>query len=154
MPTLTRIVFLCSKCGLGLPDDEKRYWHSHDYEVRGGSLALPMPKLMPEIGVQAAERQALLTLQKTYGKTWHTWQVDRGDHLPLGPAQLMMALTADGQLCPKLAKQREQDEGINIDKKREERKDFPDYKPLPGADPWQAGQAVQVQPQPVEFKKG
>lgn len=43
-----------------------------------------MPKLMPELGVQAAERQALLSLQKTYGKTWHTWQVDRYDSLPYG----------------------------------------------------------------------
>jgi Protein of unknown function (DUF1264) len=43
-----------------------------------------MPKLMPELGVQAAERQALLSLQKTYGKTWHTWQVDRFDSLPYG----------------------------------------------------------------------
>ena len=34
----------------------------------------------------------------TYGKTWHTWQVDRGDKVPLGPPQLMMAFTADGQV--------------------------------------------------------
>ena len=38
-----------------------------------------------------------------YGKTWHTWQVDRGDKLPLGILQLMMALTEDGQLDPKVA---------------------------------------------------
>lgn len=43
-----------------------------------------MPRLMPELGVEAAERQSLIDLQKTYGKTWHTWQVDRGDALPLG----------------------------------------------------------------------
>jgi hypothetical protein len=67
-----------------LDTEEKKFWHSHDYEVRGGSLALPMPKLMPELGVEAAERQSLLDLQKTYGKTWHTWQVDRSDALPYG----------------------------------------------------------------------
>ena len=33
----------------------------------------------------------------TYGKTWHFWQVDRGDKLPLGIPQLMMGFTADGQ---------------------------------------------------------
>lgn len=34
----------------------------------------------------------------TYGKTIHTWQVDRGDTLPLGAPQLMMSPTADGQV--------------------------------------------------------
>jgi hypothetical protein len=38
----------------------------------------------------------------TYGKTFHTWQVDRGDVLPLGPPQLMMSATADGQVKPTL----------------------------------------------------
>lgn len=28
-----------------------------------------------------------------YGKTYHFWQVDRGDKLPLGEPQLMMAFT-------------------------------------------------------------
>jgi hypothetical protein len=79
-----------------LDDEEKKYWHSHDYEVRGGSLALPMPKLMPELGVQAAERQALLSLQKTYGKTWHTWQVDRYDSLPYGTLlHIFLTFTAE-----------------------------------------------------------
>lgn len=67
-----------------MPADEKKYWHSHDFEVRGGSLAMPMPKGVPESVVQVPEKQALATLQKTYGKTWHTWQVDRGDNLPFG----------------------------------------------------------------------
>ncbi|CDH56244.1 duf1264-domain-containing protein [Lichtheimia corymbifera JMRC:FSU:9682] len=137
----------------GLPDDEKKYWHSHDYEVRGGSLAMPMPKGVPEAVVQVPEKQALATLQKTYGKTWHTWQVDRGDNLPYGPAQLMMALTADGQLDPKLDEERERDEGISTQKKKEERKDyFEPYQPHAGADNWQTGSAVQVKPEEVPFK--
>ncbi len=32
----------------------------------------------------AAETLEMNTLVDTYGKTWHTWQVDRGDNLPLG----------------------------------------------------------------------
>jgi hypothetical protein len=43
----------------------------------------------------------------TYGKTWHTWQVDRGDKLPLGIPQLMMAFTADGQLNSTVAAERD-----------------------------------------------
>jgi hypothetical protein len=42
------------------------------------------------------------TKANTYGKTFHTWQVDRGDVLPLGPPQLMMSATADGQVQPTL----------------------------------------------------
>ena len=34
----------------------------------------------------AAEAAEMSKLVDTYGKTWHTWQVDRGDTLPLGEA--------------------------------------------------------------------
>ena len=36
----------------------------------------------------AAEAAEMAKLVDTYGKTWHTWQVDRGDTLPLGEALL------------------------------------------------------------------
>jgi hypothetical protein len=29
---------------------------------------------------------------------FHFWQFDKGDTLPIGPPQLMMAITADGRL--------------------------------------------------------
>ena len=32
----------------------------------------------------SAEMVEMRKLVDTYGKTWHTWQVDRGDTLPLG----------------------------------------------------------------------
>ena len=37
-------------------------------------------------------------LSTTYGKTIHTWQVDKGDKLPLGSPTIMMAFTEDGKL--------------------------------------------------------
>jgi hypothetical protein len=43
-----------------------------------------------------AEHMDMQKLVNTYGKTWHLWQVDRGDPLPYGPPSLMMSLTADG----------------------------------------------------------
>jgi hypothetical protein len=55
-----------------LPEDEKKLWHSHIYEIKGGSLV--GPRL-----AEAAEKEALKKLVNTYGKTFHTWQVDRGD---------------------------------------------------------------------------
>lgn len=74
-----------------LPDEEKRLWHSHEYEVKSGFYFLPgIPGLI--------ERQDLEKVCKTYGKVFHFWQVDIGDTLPLGIPQLMMALTRDGQI--------------------------------------------------------
>lgn len=72
-----------------LPAEEKKYWHSHIYEVKSGLLVAPG---VPE----SAEHKEMGKLIGTYGKTWHFWQVDRGDPLPYGPPTLMMALTQDG----------------------------------------------------------
>jgi hypothetical protein len=44
------------------------------------------------------ERRDLEKVAKTYGKIIHFWQVDRGDVVPLGLPQIMMALTREGQL--------------------------------------------------------
>src|SRR4029077_18667597 len=73
-----------------LPAEEKKLWHSHNYEVKSGEL------IAPDMS-EAAEKDLMKVLIGTYGKTWHFWQVDRGDKLPLGIPQLMMGFTADGQ---------------------------------------------------------
>src|ERR1700712_1615184 len=53
-----------------LPEDEKKLWHSHHYEVKSGELVAPgVPK--------PAEHAFMQDLVTTYGKTWHTWQIDR-----------------------------------------------------------------------------
>jgi hypothetical protein len=81
---------------LTLPDAEKPLWHTHEFEVKGGVLFMP--------GVPGvAERRDLEKVCRTYGKTVHFWQVDRGDALPLGLPQIMMALTREGQLRQDLA---------------------------------------------------
>ncbi|MFS7949491.1 putative Oil body-associated protein [Helianthus anomalus] len=81
---------------LTLPDTKKPMWLNHEYEVKSGVLFLP--------GVPGpVERKDLEKVAKTYGKTIHFWQVDRGDELPLGLPQVIMALTRDGQLYPSLA---------------------------------------------------
>lgn len=99
---------------LTLPDSEKPLWHSHEYEVKSGVLFVP--------GVPGpVERQDLEKVAKTYGKTFHFWQVDRGDQLPLGLPQLMMALTRDGQLYPNLAKEIETRYGVSFEKERQNR---------------------------------
>ena len=70
----------------GLPDEEKRYWHSHQFEVKSGQLTAPG---IPE----PVEHEIMKKLVNTYGKTWHTWQYDRYGDLPLGVPQLMMGFT-------------------------------------------------------------
>lgn len=92
-----------------------------------------------------AENELMQKLVTTYGKTWHTWQIDRGDTLPLGLPKLMMGFTADGQGDPKLVEQRDQDFGISSPKKRQDRAEK--IKPgeiVEGADAWQKGEAFQI----------
>ncbi|CAA6668187.1 unnamed protein product [Spirodela intermedia] len=99
---------------LSLPDEEKPLWHSHEYEVKSGVLFMPS---IPAV----FERMDLEKVCKTYGKTFHFWQVDRGDALPLGLPQIMMALTGDGQLREDLAHSVEQRFGRSFAKERESR---------------------------------
>ncbi|KXZ48634.1 hypothetical protein GPECTOR_26g537 [Gonium pectorale] len=55
------------------------------------------------------------SLPQEVRKYWHShvYEVDRGDPLPLGPPQLMMAYTADGQLPPDALAQRDREEGVD-----------------------------------------
>jgi hypothetical protein len=120
-----------------LPADEKKFWHSHNYEVKSGALTAPGAS-------EAAEKDLMKALIGTYGKTWHTWQVDRGDKLPLGIPQLMMAFTADGQLDPKILSERDKLYPTSVAAKKAARADIPEAKVDPGADAWQKGSAVQL----------
>ncbi|PON36209.1 hypothetical protein PanWU01x14_330100 [Parasponia andersonii] len=97
-----------------LPDSEKPLWHSHEYEVKSGMLFMP--------GIPGPiERKDMEKLVKTYGKTYHFWQVDRGDAIPLGLPQLMMAFTRDGQLYDHLAKDVEKRFGVSFEEERAKR---------------------------------
>ncbi|MEY2530282.1 MAG: hypothetical protein QOI96_367 [Verrucomicrobiota bacterium] len=119
-----------------LPAEEKRLWHSHNYEVKSGVLTAPGM-------ADAAEKDLMKVLIGTYGKTWHTWQIDRGDKLPLGIPQLMMGFTADGQAKAAIVSERDQLYGSSAAKKAA-RADIADVKLDPGADAWQKGAAVQL----------
>jgi len=124
-----------------LPAEEKKLWHSHNYEVKSGVLTAPEM-------ADAAEKDLVKVLIGTYGKTWHMWQVDRGDKIPMGIPQLMMAFTKDGQASPSILAERDKLYGASASKKTA-RADIPDTKIDPGADGWQKGQAVQLVLQPV-----
>ena len=121
----------------GLPAAEKQLWHSHRYEVMSGLLTAP--------GASAAAEQSLMQeLVTTYGKTWHLWQVDRGDVLPLGLPKLMMGFTADGQIDPTLVAARERGLRRTTAAVQADRAGFANRPIAAGADAWQEGAAFQL----------
>jgi Protein of unknown function (DUF1264) len=106
----------------GLPDDEKPYWHPHNYEILSGQLSAPG---LPDV----AERAFLEQLMNSYGKTWHTWHTGRhdgepGDPLPLGDAKLMWSFNRDGEADERLKRDFERGMGIDEADKRAQRRRF------------------------------
>ena len=123
----------------GLPDGEKRYWHSHQFEVRSGQLTAP--------GIpQPVEHEIMKKLVNTYGKTWHTWQYDQHSDLPLGVPQLMMGFTQPGQAQESLVKQVEKEVNYRVEDRLKDREDIEAAPVLAGANGWQQGKTYQIQP--------
>jgi hypothetical protein len=121
------------------PEEEKALWHSHRHETLSGTLVMP--------GIPApVEHTAIATLVSTYGKTWHTWQVDKDSTLPTGIPQLMMGFTEDGQLKAELLQTRDMDLVIKTAVVRKAREDLASTAPQPdaGADAWKDGNAQQL----------
>ena len=95
--------------------------------------------LVPNAVWEVAETEEMKEVIGLYGKTYHFWQVDRGDVLPLGKPELMMSFTEDDQVSgPKerlagrmtdalqvpwdKVKDRDERYEISTEKKREARK--------------------------------
>jgi Protein of unknown function (DUF1264) len=127
-----------------LPDEEKRLWHSHHYEVKSGELIAPG---IPEL----AERTYFKDLVSTYGKTFHTWQVDRDD-FPYGIPQLMMGFTQDGQFDESLVEARDRRFGVSRKPRRACRAGIPMPSLIPGANSWETGTTVQTGLQEIALK--
>ena len=120
-----------------LPAEERRLWHSHHYEVGSGELIAP--------GVPEPAGHALMRdLITTYGKTWHTWQIDRDQGFPMGIPQLMMGFTADGQIDAASLADRDRRYGVRTEQRRRDRSDIPAPQVEAGANAWQGGRTVQL----------
>jgi Protein of unknown function (DUF1264) len=130
-----------------LPLDERKLWHSHSYEVKSGELVAPgIPK--------PAEHAFMEKLASTYGKTWHTWNTDKGQTLPTGHPMLMMGFTGDGQIHEDMMADRDRRMKTSS---AGEKKDRADLKPPPivaGANSWESGPALQLSLGPVTNKRG
>ena len=104
-----------------LPDEERDYWHPHNFEVLSGELVAPG---LPD----AAEKAFLRRLLNSYGKTWHTWHTGRhdapGHDLPLGDPQLMWSFNRDGECDERLKQDRNDAMRIDPGSKREQRQDL------------------------------
>ncbi len=129
----------------GLPEDEKRLWHSHRYEVKSGQLIAPG---IPEM----AEHTYFGDLVSTYGKTFHTWQIDRDD-FPYGIPQLMMGFTQDGQVNQSMLDARDRRLGVSWQRRRQDRADIPMPNLVPGANSWESGRTVQTSLQERDLKR-
>ncbi|OBZ75604.1 hypothetical protein A0H81_04238 [Grifola frondosa] len=81
----------------------------------------------------------MLELLRTYGKSIHTWAIDISPDLPLGPPNLMMSYTGEGQGPPEqMIKKRDETCGMNTDAKKELRKGYlPSYNVVDGSDEWE-----------------
>lgn len=101
-----------------------------------------------------AEQPAMLELQKTYGKTIHTWAIDQHPELPLGPPSLMMSYTPRHPMNVEAVKRRDEKYGLDSDAKRELRKGYlPPYETVEGADAWeQSGKGVRFEAVETEVK--
>lgn len=135
-----------------LPPEEQRLWHSHAYEVKAG--------LWTDVGVpEALQRSEMASLAKTYGKFWCTWQVDRGDALPLGAPALMASPQAvePGRARADLVARRDVAYGVDSSaaglKAARVEMDEPEWI-NPNADYWRVhGKGFAVDVVPVEMKR-
>jgi hypothetical protein len=128
---------ISEKLFIALPEDEKKLWHSHHYEVKSGALIAPgLP--------MKAEHEFMEEVVSTYGKTWHTWHTDLDKELPYGSPQLMMGFTKDGQLNKKIQEARDKRFGISTEEKRKDRITISAPNIQAGANAWENGEVKQL----------
>jgi hypothetical protein len=84
-------------------------------------LIMPNPNV-PNAVWELAESEEMKEVIGLYGKTYHFWQVDRGDTLPLGKSELMMSFTKDEQVPWEKVKDRDERYGVETSRKKEVRK--------------------------------
>lgn len=108
-----------------LSSEERPLWHSHVFEVKSGMLIMPGPHILSSAW-ETAETKEMEDVVTLYGKTYHLWQTDRGDTLPLGKPELMMSFTGEGQFdFERHVGERDKRFGVDYRRKREAREGIP-----------------------------
>jgi hypothetical protein len=119
-----------------LPEEEKKLWHSHQYEVKSGTLFAPG---IPDV----ADHELMEKLVSTYGKTIHTWHTDQQRTLPIGAPMVMMGATNDGQIKPALIRARDERFKVSTEEIKKKRADIPIPKVDRMANAWEHGEIRQ-----------
>lgn len=111
------------------------------YNIRQKAHLL-LSSLLPGTPVtvwSAAELEEMKDLFPVYGKTYHLWQIDRGDTVPMGPPQLMGSFTSHEDVVrakpgglKELLAERDARFGVDHTDKAERRKDIPEVPIHPG----------------------
>lgn len=111
---------------------ERQYWHPHNGEILSGQLVAPnLPGL--------AEHELMKGKMNSYGKTWHTWQSEKGtrpgDRMPYGPPMLAWSFNREGEAQPGLVENRDREMNIATEEIRRSRQDLvPAARPQEGVD--------------------
>jgi len=99
-----------------LPEEEKKLWYNHEFEVKSGTMIAPrMPSMM--------ENKLMKNMGSTWGKTINLWQVDR-DRLPMGMPQMMTGPTSYNTLNTEVIKSRDAQLGLDTMKERRNRENM------------------------------
>ena len=106
---------------------------------------------MPDLAWEAAEKSEMRDLMTVYGKTYHFWQVDRGDPVPMGPPELMASFISDETVrnakpggLKELLTDRDQRYGVDFEDKQEKRKDVEPVEKHPDVDAMWSGPVTRV----------
>ena len=100
---------------------------------------MPTPHGVPNAAWEVAETSEMRDLIPNYGKTYHFWQVDRGDPVPMGAPELMGSFTSDEKVrkarkggVEELVGERDKRFGVDFRVKKEKREKIPDVEKHPG----------------------
>lgn len=134
----------------GLPAEERKYWHPHNYEILAAHLVAPG---LPDV----AELELMKGKMNSYGKTWHVWHTGSpnmpGDELPLGEPHLAWSFNADGELPPEPLQSRDKALSTDTAEKRAQRQQLVELAhPQEGVDALQSAFPARVKPPGVMAK--
>jgi hypothetical protein len=94
---------------------------------------------MPNAAWEIAETSEMRDVIPLYGKTYHFWQVDRGDPVPMGAPELMLSFTDESKVkkavpggLDELVRGRDERFGVDTKVKREKRGDIDGVDKHPG----------------------
>lgn len=86
------------------------------------------------------ETEAMRQVIGLYGKTWHFWQIDRGDELPLGYPKLMGSLVKPDQVnLEEVMKERNEVHRVDLGRKQKLREGIEAPGVAENADSWWKG---------------